>query len=147
MLVVKIVVYFDKEIMYIKRWTWFLPSLAHQKWMTTKNNQHFIIIQIIFLREISSYTHFRQNNQNDLPILFLYLFKGACLDTIEHVICTNNRGCWHTCCCQHPKHLKKFPISNNWRKKTCNGFFVKSTYGCDIIALSLVCKNFCRLLT
>ena len=101
-----------------------------------------------FLREISSYTHFRQNNQNDLPILFLYLFKGACLDTIEHVICTNNRGCWHTCCCcQHPKHLKKVPISNNWRKKTCNGFFVKSTYGCDIIALSLVCKNFCRLLT
>ena len=102
-----------------------------------------------FLREIGSYTHSRQNNQNDLPILFFIFVQGsmswhnrACnlhqqLRVLAHLLLL----------CQHPKHLKKVPISNNWRKKTCNGFFVKSTYGCDIIALSLVCKNFCRLLT
>ena len=134
--------------MYIKSWTWFLPSLAHQKWMTTKNNQHFIIIQIIFYVKLALTLILDKITKTTCLYFFLYLFKGACLDTIEHVICTNNWGCWHTCCCcQHPKHLKKVPISNNWRKKTCNGFFVKSTYGCDIIALSLVCKNFCRLLT
>ena len=69
-LVVKIAVYFDKEIMYIKSWTWFLPSLAHQKMNDNQKQPTFYYHSNHFLREISSYTHFRQNNQNDLPILF-----------------------------------------------------------------------------